>query len=153
MALTAVTTLDVIGQTSTPTFNNPSQVDQITFGSNQITYQTCSSYNLIKSDCALYIKFLTTWYNSLLINFLSLGVLLQQAWPLSVFDITTSSSGVTHIIYTQQSQGTQVISINYVPTAASAGVSARSSPVTISVQELFMGVYMKQQYFNQIAFN
>lgn len=153
MAITSSTTLDIVNQTASITFSNPSQVDQITFGSNQITYQSYSSYNLTKSDCALYFKFLNTWYNSLLVNFPSLGSQIHQAWPLSVFDITTSSSGVTHIIYSQQSQGTQVISINYVPTATSAAVASRGSPVTISIQEFFMAIYMKQQYFNQISFN
>lgn len=39
MALTAVTVFDIIGATQTITFNNPSQVDQITFSSNSITLQ------------------------------------------------------------------------------------------------------------------
>lgn len=153
MALTSVTVLDILGQTSSITFNNPGQVDQISFSSNQITYSSCSQYNLGKSDCALYFQFLNTWYNLLLVNFPTLGSQLQAAWPLSVFDITTSFAGVKHIIYNQTSAGTQVININYVPISVAAGIAARGSPVTISMQEFFMAVYMKQQYFNQVAFN
>lgn len=153
MALTSTTTFDVINVTSTITFNNPSQVDQITFSGNQITFQTCSSYTLVKSDFLLYFKYLNSFNNQLFINFPSISQSINSAFPLSVFDITIYSAGVTHIIYNQTSLGTTVTNINYVPIAGAAAIVARSSPVTITLQEFFMFVYILNQYSTQILVN
>lgn len=152
MALTAETNFDVIGQTQTITFfQSSSQVDQVSFGSNQITFQSTSQYNLTKSDYLLWFQYLFAFYNLLSINFPSISFL--GKWPLCQFDITESSSGVTHLIYTQASQGTNVLVINYVPVAGSAGISARGSPVTISLTEFYMTIDMLQQYTRQVSQN
>lgn len=128
MALTSTTVLDLVGQTQVLTFNNPSMVDQISFGSNQITYSAISSYNLVKSDCLLYFQFLNVFSNLLIINFPSVASSVNGALPLSQFDLTLSSSGVEHITYTQNSGSTNVYTSNYVPLAASASFAARASP-------------------------
>jgi hypothetical protein len=153
MGLTSTTTFDLVGLTQTLTFFNPSQVDQITFSSNQITFGAISSFNLVKSDVILYCKYLNTFNNLLIQNFPSVSTSVNNAWPLSEFDITESSSGVTHLIYTQTSQGTAVQTINYVPIATSASFAARGSPVTISLQEFFMYVLMSNQYAIQVNLN
>lgn len=153
MALTSTTIFDIIGMTQTLTFNNPSQVDQIVFANNDITFETSSTYNLLKSDLILYFKYLNSFNNLLLINFPSINSSIGGIWPLSSFDITESSAGVTHIIYTQTSQGSTVLEINYVPIAGSASFITRSAPVTISLQEFFMTVLMMNQFINQVGLN
>jgi hypothetical protein len=154
MALTSQTTLDLVGQSSVLSFyQGVSLVDQITYSSNQITYASISSYNLSKSDMALYYNFLNTWLSSLYANFPIVAASAKLIWPLCQFDITESFAGVTHIIYNQTSTGTQVININYVPVAVPGAIAARGSPVTITDQEFIMGVNMKQNYFNQVALN
>jgi hypothetical protein len=153
MALTQQTTTDLVGKTQTITFNNPSQVDQITYSNNQITFQAISTFNLTKSDLLLYIQYLQTFNTLLIANFPIVNSSIGQAWPLSQFDITESSSGVTHIIYTQTSTGNTVMGINYVPQATSGAFTARASPVTITLQEYFMTVLMLGQYYNQVFLN
>jgi len=153
MALTQNTSVDLIGQNQTITFNNPSQVDQISYTGGSIVFETSSTFNLTKSDLLLYLKYLNTFYNLLVTNFPALNAQLNNVWPLSEFDISETSAGVTHLKYIQSSQGTQVISINYIPQATACSFATRSSPVTISLQEFYMAILMLQQYSNQVSFN
>jgi hypothetical protein len=153
MALTSQTTLDLAGQTATLSYyQGASLIDQITFANNAITYQTISTYNLSKSDMALYYKFLNAFYQILNFNFPIVSQSLNLVWPLCQFDITESTSGVTHIIYTQASQGTSFLVINYVPIAAAGSFSSRTA-TTISLQEFIFGVTIKLNFFNQVALN
>jgi signal transduction histidine kinase len=155
MALTTTTEVDIVGQTQTISFYESSTlVDQITFSSNTFTFQTISTYNLSKSDFLLYWQFLNTYWLLIITNFgKSVQPNLLNAWPLSQFDITESSSGVTHLYYTQTSAGTTVNYLNYVPIAQSISFAARASPVTISLQEMNMAIIMLYQYQNQVSFN
>ncbi len=153
MALTNTIVFDVINGTQTITFYNPTQVDQITYNNNQITFQSASTYNLVKSDLLLYFKFINLFLVSLEVNFPAFNQSTLNKWPLCQFDITESSSGVTHLIYNQNSGGSNVININYVPIAGSAGFAGRSSPITISAQEFFMTTIMYTQYSNQVVLN
>jgi len=152
MALTATTTLDIVGQTSTISFNQGATlVDQITLGSNAITYQAISTYNLSKSDMALYYAFLNIFLLSLYTNFPTVSQNTNLIFPNSVFNITRSFAGVTHLTYTQASNGNTFLTINYVPIATAASWIARASPITISLQEFIFGVEMQRQYFNQVS--
>lgn len=153
MALTNSTTFDVAAQTQSMTFDNPGMVDQISYASGVITYSAISSYNLSKSDLLLYLKYINTFNNLLIVNFPTISTTLNSIWPLCSFNITENSLGVTHLTYTQTSTGTQVQSINYVPSAVAASISARSSPVTISLQEFAMSVLMYYQYAIQVGLN
>jgi hypothetical protein len=153
MALTSVTTFDIVGQTQTITFNNPSQVDQITFSSSQITFATISSFDLVKSDMLLYFKYLNAFNNLLLINFPSISSSIGQIFPLCNFQLSETSSGVEHIIYNQTSSGNTVINVNYVPIATSAAFTARASPVTITLQEFFFLVVMMNSFNTQVNLN
>ena len=154
MALTSQTTLDLIGQTQSIIFMNPSQVDQISFASNQITWQASSSFNLAKTDLLLYLKFVNTFNNLLITNFPSVASGYASAWPsLCQFDITESFAGVEHIYYTQTSQGSQVIQINYLPSVVSASFATRASPITLTMQEFFMQCNMLNQYAIQVGLN
>ena len=153
MALTSTTTFDIVGHTQTLTFNNPGEVDKISYANGQITFASESSFNLAKSDVFLYNKYLQAFTNLLLINFPSISSSIGQIWPICIFDITISYAGVMHIIYNQQTAGTTVMNINYVSIANSAGFAARGAPVTISIQELFMFVFMMNQYAQQVNLN
>lgn len=150
MGLTATILTDIAGSTQTLTFSNPAMVDQIVFSNNHITLKAIASFNLSKVDMAIYLQYITQFNNLLFLNFPSFSSSLNLTWPISHFGINTSMSGVEHIIYTQSSQGTQVVQINYVPTALAGSFAARPSPVTITLQEWFMKIYMLTQYFNQI---
>ena len=153
MALTSTTITDIVGQTQTIVFNNPSQVDSIQFASNQITFAASTTYNLTKSDLILWCQFLSTFNNLLLINFPTISSIIGQAFPLCVYDYTYSNIGVKRLIYNQISIGTTVININYLPIATSAAFATRGSPVTITLQEYFMFVLMMGQYIQQVNLN
>lgn len=153
MALTNTIVFDVVGQTQTMTLFDPAQVDQISFANNQIIFQATPTYNLVKSDLLLYFQFVKLFLTSLNLNFPSINGSTLGIWPLCQFDITSSTLGVTKLVYNQNSNGSNVININYVPIAASAAIVARASPVTISLQEFFMTVMMYNQYSNQVLLN
>lgn len=153
MALTSTTTFDITGQTQSIIFFNPSQVDQISFGSNQITLATISSYNLVKSDMLLYFKYLNAFNNLLLINFPTLSSSISGIFPLCNFQLNETNTGVEKIVYNQTSTSNTVININYVPIAASAAFTARASPVVITMQEFFMMILMMNQFTNQVSLN
>lgn len=153
MILTATTTLDLVGKTSTISFyESATLVDQITFASNTITYQSISTYNLSKSDMALYFSFLNTFLLSLYTNFPTLAQNTNLIFPNCVFNITRSFAGVTHLTYTQSSNGNNLLTINYVPVAVAGSWTSRSA-VTISIQEFIFGVTAQRQYFNQVSLN
>lgn len=154
MALTSTTTFDLIGQTQTISFfQSSTMVDQIIFSANAVTFASISGYNLSKSDCLLYGKYLNTYYLLLLTNFPIVGISQNYIWPLCVFDISETSSGVTHLTYTQTSQGNTVYTTNYVPIASQASWIARANPVTITLQEFYMTNNMMTAFTNQISLN
>jgi hypothetical protein len=154
MALTSTTTFDIVGQTQQIIFyNSGSPVDQINYANNQITFAAESSYNLIKSDLLLYIQYMLVFNNLIISNFPIVLQSINFPWPLSQFDITESNSGVTHLDYTQNSQGNLVLGINYVPVAGSAGFTARSNPITISMQEFFATINFLVLFKVQVNLN
>lgn len=149
MALTVATIFDIVGQTQTITFNNPSAIDTITYSSGQVTFGTQSGYTLAKSDLLLYCQYMQAFFNLLNVNF-SLSYL--NDWPLCNFQISDTFAGVNHLTYTQTSTGNNVLTVNYVPQAVAASVAARSS-ISISLGEFYMFILMLQQYKQQINFN
>lgn len=153
MALTSTTNFDVIGQTQTIIFNNPSAVDQIQFTGGQIVFGAISSYNLAKTDMILYNKYLQAFNTLLLFNFPSIATNIGQIWPLCNFQISDTFQGVNHLVFNETSAGTTVCNINYVPQSVSAAFTARASPVTITVQEYFMFVLMMAQFSQQVNLN
>lgn len=153
MALVQVLGTDSLGVTSYIDFNNPGQVDQVSFGGNAITFAACSQFNLSKSDTVLYIKYLEAFSANLLINFPAIAGFINTSWPICNFQTSITSAGVTHINYIQSSGASTVLDINYVPIAASSGFSARVSPVVITLQEFFMMCYILSQYAVQVELN
>lgn len=155
MALTNITTFDVVGGTQTMAFYDPSLVDQITYSAGSITLAAISSFNLSKSDMLLYYQYVNSFNNLLFVNFPSISAHVNTSWPFdTTFEIYTTTVGVNHIYYIQNTvSSTNVYTINYVPTATAASFAARSSPVTITLQEWFMTVYLLAQYSTQVSVN
>lgn len=153
MALTSVTALDVVGKTASLTYNNPGAVDLISFANNQITFGSISQYSLAKSDALLYFQFMNTFNNLLLINFPTLSQFIGQIFPLCQIDLSITNVGIKKIIYTQTSAGTNVLVSTYLPIAGSASISARGSPVTISMEEWFYTIVCMAQFTQQINLN
>src|ERR1700683_5214296 len=146
MALTAQTTLDIVNSNQQISFYSSSVlVDQIIYSNNQLTFATIAQYNLSKSDFLLFYQYLNVYFLALQTNFAVVNSSLQNIWPLCQFDITENNIGTTKLIYTQASSGTNVLVVNYVPIAMAASISARASPVVISVQEFFMTMNMLTQ--------
>jgi hypothetical protein len=152
MALTAVTVFDIAGGTQTITFNNPSQVDQITFSSNSITFQASTTFSLVKSDYLLYFKFLDVFNNLLFTNFPSITSSVNSPWPKCSFSIVEAQV-ILRLIYDQTSLGIDFFNINYLPLATEATFATRASPVTITLQEFFQTVYMLRQFTQQVSLN
>ena len=153
MALTSTTTFDLVNQTQILTFNNPSQLDQIIFTNNQITFSAISTFNLSKSDLLLYLQFLNIFSVLLSRNFPFVNASIASAWPLCSFDITESNVGVKKIIYTQNTASTNVYTIDYLPLIASCSFAARASPVVITTQEFLSMVDFLTQYAVQVNLN
>jgi hypothetical protein len=153
MALTQQTTVDIVGKTQTIVFNDPSAVDQIAYSNNEITFGTISTYNLSKSDLLLYGQFVNTFNNSLILNFPIVNQSIGQIFPLCNFQISETTAGVTHLMYNQTSAGTTACNINYLPSVLQCAFTARSSPVTVTLQEYFLFVLMLGQYIQQVNLN
>jgi hypothetical protein len=151
MALTSTIVLDLVGATQTLNYlEGATLVDQITYSSNTITFSTITAFNLVKSDIILYNAFFQTYFTALQLNFPIVNKSNNGIWPNCNFQNSITFAGVTHINYVQTSNSSNVVTINYVPTAGAGGFSARSS-ITISLQELFMMQIMLAQYSNQVS--
>lgn len=153
MALTSTIDFDLIGATQKIIFYNPSQIDEIIYSSNQVTFQMAAAYTLSKNDFLLYYKYLSAFITQLLINFPLVSASLDIPWPICRFDITESNSGGISINYIQSTGSATVIHIHYAPITSLASFSRRTSPVTISNQEFFMFSYMMKQYAKQVGLN
>jgi len=153
MALQSTTFLDIVNNTASLTYTlNSSQVDEITYSSNSITFSSISSFNLMKSDAILYSTFINVFLNLLLINFPSIQNSRGISLPLSSFEIQFVTSGIEHIYYIQTSNGNSIYDTNYVPIAQSASFSSRSS-ITITLQEFLFAVQMLTFYSTQVSLN
>lgn len=153
MSLQANVLLDIpdLTQTLTYTVSNV-MVDQITFSNNQITFASISSFNLAKSDLAIYSSTLNTFLNALIFNFPTVQNSRGLSLPVSTFEMQLATVGIEHIYYIQSSQGNSIYNTNYVPLAQSASFSARSS-IVVTLQEFFLSVQMQQIYAQQVSFN
>jgi hypothetical protein len=153
MALTSTITLDLVGATQILNYyESATLTDTITYSSNSITFATTPGFNLSKSDTLLYNSLFQLYFTALVLNFPVISKSNNALWPLSSFQISETSQGVTHINYAQTSVGSPVLGINYVPLAGSAAFASRSQ-ITITLQEFFMTQIMLAQYSNQVGLN
>lgn len=150
MALTALTTLNIPGLTQTIVFNNPSAVDEIDFGSNQIVMKAISSFNLSKSDFLLYFQYLDIYNNALLFNFPSINASINIAIPVSEYDFKVGS---TRITYMQTKAASTALDLTYLFSNSTMTFGARASDVTITLQEWFTMVYMLRVVSKQVSLN
>lgn len=154
MALTSTTTLDVIDQLQTITFYDAStQLDQIVYNNNVLTFSSITAFNLSKSDYLLYFQYLNSFFNLLIVNFPQFQSQQGLDWPLCEFQINETDVGVLKIIYTQNSLANNVYTINYLPIASSCSFTSRPSPINISIQEFYMTINMLTQFTNQVRLN
>jgi hypothetical protein len=151
MALSATTVFDIVDQTQSITFNNPTMVDQISFANNQLTFAEISTFTLTQSDMLLYVKYLQAFYTLLVQNFPTINIAFTQPWPLCLFSLAETDVGINKITYTQTSNGANVYTINYLPEELSAGFLARTAPAVITTQEFLWTIPMMNQFGNQIA--
>lgn len=148
MALKAVTTLDIPGLTQTIVYNVPALVDEIDFGSNQITFKAIASYNLSKSDFLLYFQYLDIYNNALLFNFPSINASINVPIAASEYDFKVGS---TRIDYTQTHVATVTLGLTYLFSNSTMTFAARPSDVTISLQEWFTIVYDLRVVAKQVS--
>jgi hypothetical protein len=151
MALTAVTTVDIVGGTQQITFSQgATQIDQITYSSSGITFGKISAFSLSQSDAILYFNYLNLFSIALSRNFVNTNFAVNLAWPESKFDVASTSAFTPVLTYTQTSLGNSVYATTYLGSTATASFSARSS-VTTTLQEFLMTILMMNQYTNQIS--
>ena len=148
MVLTASATLDIQGLAQTITFNNPGIIDEIDFGSNQITLKAASSFTLPKSDFLVYAAYHEIFHNALIRNFPSISNSLNLPLPLCEFDFRVGSTRLTFI---QTSNGGSALEVNYFFGTTNAVFSARVADVTITLQEWFMMTYLFHRYVREIS--
>ena len=154
MVLTSTNTVDVVGGTQQITFfSGVTQVDQVTYSSNTITFASAIGYTLSKSDYLLYFQYLNSYFTLLAVNFPIINSSSSGIWPLCTFSFVESNVGVKKLAYLQDTGSTMVLGINYLPLTTSAAFLARVSPVTISMQEFFMTMNMLAAYTNQVTLN
>ena len=153
MSLQQLLAADSVGQTASIIFNDPALVDQVSFGSNQITMAACTAFTLTKADLILYGQYLTQFNNTLLVNFPSIALSINGQFPLSNFQISKTFSLVNHLKYTQTSGANTVYTINYTPSTGLGTFIARASPVVITLPEFYMCIYMLQQFIAQVSLN
>jgi hypothetical protein len=153
MALTANTILNLPSGTQQIIFSNPSEVDNITYSSSGITYALESSFILSQADMALYMTYLTVFYNALLLNFPSINASFNK--EVSVFLIEIQAlNGPNLLVFTQTSTAspiTHVYTITFDRGAKTATFAARSSAITITPQEYLIAFQLLKLFFNQIA--
>jgi hypothetical protein len=153
MALQATLFLDIPDQQLTLNYTlNGSQIDQLTYSNNQITFGSTAGFNLIKTDFIIYNVYLNTFLNSLIANFPIVQNSRGISLPLSSFVIQLTSSGVEHIDYIQTSSGNSVYNTNYVPLASSASLAVRST-ITITMQEFLVFCELHNIYANVVGLN
>lgn len=150
MALTAITVLNIPGTTQTIVFNNPTLVDEIDFGSNQITFKAISSYNLSRSDFLLWYNYLSIYSTALLLNFPSLNTTVFQSIPQSEYDL---KMGATRLTFDYHSGATDVLNLTYILSNTTMTFGARASDVTVTIQEFALLIYILKQYNQQVSFN
>ena len=121
------------------------------YSNNQITFENIAGYTLSKSDFALWFQYLLAYSLLLTKNFPITNISIGLTFPLCEFQTTITNQGTKSLGYLQQTSGTDVLKITYLPIATSAAFEVRASPMTISMQEFFMTMLILPQYANQVA--
>lgn len=153
MSLLAINTLNLPSLTQSIVFNNPSQVDEISYASNSITYPIASSFVLSQADFALFYQYSQQFYNSLIINFPNITQYYNIEIPVCLFEIQ-SLGGPNLLNFTQTSTAspvTHVYTITFDRVAKTATFAARASAITITMQEYLLAFSALTQYANQVT--
>ena len=158
MATTAVVSQDIVNATQQVVISDPTEFDNILFNSSGITYASESAITISLSDLQLWYGYLRAFNTSLLANFpvtsspFPIGGGGYAAIPICKFEIASVSTQTPNIVqYVQTSTLTSlnVYNITYSTTANTATFAARSSSVTISLQEYLIGFQFISTFINQ----
>ena len=152
-SLTSTTASDLVAQTQTITFfQGVTQVDQLVFSSNQMTWQTTAGYTLSKADTILFNQFLSTYKTLLLIQFPTLYNSINTAFPFCTFRLNEINSSGLNVGYIQTSQTILILQLNYTPGSGTTSMAARTA-FAISVQEFLYSVEVLNQFNQQVNLN
>ena len=153
MALTGSISQDVPGTLQSITFSNPTFLDSITYSSAGITYPVAASFTLSQSDFALFYAYKSQFYASLLQNFSS--IIQSQLVPLPVALMEIKNiSGPDVLQYYQTSTSSPVYlvyNISYDYDDNIATFAARSSAITITLQEYLVAFQILKLFSQQVA--
>ena len=153
MALQVIITQNTPGQTQSMTFNNPSFCDSITYSSSGITYPIASAWTCSQSDFNLFFTYKGQFFNSLLTNFPFIANSYGLEVPVCKMQIY-SSNGPNLIQYLQTSTASPVslvYNITFDRVAKTVTFAARSSAITITLQEYLAAFPIIGIYANQVA--
>jgi hypothetical protein len=153
MAVISTITQNIPAATQQIIFYNPSEFDNITYSSNSITYATEASITLSQSDLALWFVNKLIFYNTLLFNFPTINASFNAPLPICKFEIVANPT-VAHIIEYIQTSGLtslSVYNITYNTSTNTATFTARTSPITVTLQEYLIGFEYIKQFTNQCS--
>ena len=153
MALSGSLNSNVPSNTYEIVFNNPSLIDSITYSNLGITYPSTSSYTLSQDDFALFYTYKSQLYNGILQNFPNVTAAFYLEIPVCRMEI--QSLGSPNILqYYQTSTAspiTLVYNISYNRSNNIATFAARSSQITVTLQEYLQAFQMITLYAKQVA--
>lgn len=153
MALSSVITQNIPAGTQQIIFNNPTEVDNITYSGSGLTYAVESSFTLSQSDMVLYFQNKLAFYNALLLNFPAINAGFNLEVPVCLMEVQ-SMSGPNYLVFTQTSTAspvTHVYTITFDRGSLIATFAARASAITITPQEYLMAFQILRLFFNQVS--
>lgn len=148
MAITALTTLNLLGITQTIVFSNTSTVDEIDFGNNHITMKAIASFSLSQVDFLAYFQYIDIFQIALLKNFNNLSLNFNIAIPQSEYDFKIGSTRTT---YDQHSGTNDVLNLTYIFVNKTVTFASTPSDIIISLQEFFLMISHLRTYAQQIG--
>ena len=132
-------------------FYNPSQFDSLNYTSLTMTYSVEAAIVLSKADFALWFANKLAFYNSLVANFPASIPSYNLPLPICKFEILSLATSIQFLQTSSASAITNVYNITYSKTADTATFTARSHPITISMQEFFTAFQFLSAFVQQCS--
>jgi hypothetical protein len=154
MSLIGIITQDTPNVTQSVVFSQSgTTLDSITYTTSGLTYPITSSFVLTLNDFNLFILYKSQFFNSLFSNYPILNAAYTK--EVNVNQVKIYSSNGPNIIQFYQSSTASPINLVYNVTfdrnALTATFGARSSAITISIQEYLMAYQILLLYARQVA--
>lgn len=150
MALTTQMTSNVQGASCSISFSNPNVIDEISFGTNQVTFKKNAGYSLTKEDFVLFINNLNVFFSAVQVQYPSINSF--QAYPLPQCE-NNFKVGSTRITYSQISGVNKFLELTYLLSNNTMSSAARAIDMTITVQEFFLLMNNLGRITQQISAN